>query len=563
MKLIDCKLCFMLLVSLFALPAFGQSEEAAPLPYTGGPFKPSWESLADYQVPDWFRDAKFGIWAHWSAQSAPDNGDWYARWMYVEGHDRAKQHRERYGHPSEFGFKDVINSWKAENLDAEHLMDLYQRAGAKYFVMLANHHENFDNWNSKHHEWNSVNVGPKKDLVSLFSKAARKRGLHYGLSVHSARAWSWYEVSQMSDTEGPLAGVPYDGKITKAEGVGKWWEGLDPQKLYVQNHRPHDDPVHSKHGRAGDPPSRAYGENFYARMRDLIAQHKPDLLYFDDHVLPLRHVEGKSSPEIGLGIAADLYNTSIKQHGKNEAVMNTKGLAGDQRRAMVLDIEKGVQRGLDPIPWQTDTCIGNWHYLPWNYRGNAYRTPQQVVHMLVDIVSKNGNLLLSIPMRGDGTIDSKEVLFLLGMEDWTTINGAAIYGTRPWKIFGEGPSAVEIGESGEFGGAKDVRQKPYTAEDLRFTTKDGTLYAILMAWPEAGEATIRCLGKSASGIVGEVTRVQLLGHEGNLEFERTDTGLVVSLPEKAPCEHAYCLKLEGLELEACEPEIPGIAVIGK
>ena len=208
-------------------------------PIAAGKFGPSWESLAQYRTPEWFRDAKFGIWAHWTAQCVPGEGDWYARKMYQES-DAAdstyQSHIRRYGHPSKVGFKEMDHIWKAENWDPEHLVGLYKAAGAKYFVALANHHDNFDCFDSTHQPWNSVELGPKKDLVGGWEKAARAAGLHFGITVHAARTWSWFEVAQGADTKGPLAGVPYDGKSTKADGRGQWWEGLDPQDLYAQNH---------------------------------------------------------------------------------------------------------------------------------------------------------------------------------------------------------------------------------------------------------------------------------------------------------------------------------------
>ena len=197
-------------------------------------FEPTWESLAAYRVPDWFRDAKFGIWAHWGPQCEPERGDWYARGMYLEGHEKYGEHRAQYGHPSELGFKEVIRAWKAENWNPEALMVLYKRAGAEYFVALANHHDNMDLWDSSHQPWNSTVVGPRRNIVKEWASAARGQGLRFGVSVHASHAWSWYEPSQGADKEGDYAGVPYDGTLTKADGGGTWWEGLDPQDLYAQ-----------------------------------------------------------------------------------------------------------------------------------------------------------------------------------------------------------------------------------------------------------------------------------------------------------------------------------------
>ncbi len=297
MNSLHIKTCVLSVTAAFCmfLPASFAADEASGEKMLEGQFKPSWESLKQYKCPDWFRDAKFGIWAHWSAQCQPEQGDWYARNMYVQGNERCyKYHVEHYGHPSKVGFKDICNMWKAEKFDPDKLIELYKRAGAKYFVSLANHHCNFDCYDSKYQPWNSVNVGPKKDLVGMWEKAARKNGLRYGISVHAARSWRWYEVAQGSDTNGPMAGVPYDGKLTKADGKGQWWEGLDPQDLYAQNHKP------------GEKPDKAYCDKFFNRTVDLINKYKPDLLYFDDGGMPLA-----SSSDAGLRIAAHYYNSSI------------------------------------------------------------------------------------------------------------------------------------------------------------------------------------------------------------------------------------------------------------
>ena len=244
-----------------------------------GPFQPTLESLSAFQVPDWYRDAKFGIWAHWGPQCQPEQGDWYAQNMYLPAQAVYKFHVQKYGHPSKFGFKDVINEWKADKWEPEKLIALYKKAGAKFFSAMAHHHDNFDNFDSKYQPWNSVKIGPKKDLVGGWMKAAREAGLRFGISSHGDRAWSWYQAAQGSDPTGPMAGVPYDGIMTKAQGKGLWWEGLDPQDLYAQYHK-----VGSYDWRQeGSPPiDKAFCEKFFNRIIDLIDKYQPDLLYFDD-----------------------------------------------------------------------------------------------------------------------------------------------------------------------------------------------------------------------------------------------------------------------------------------
>jgi len=500
-------------ITLFAL-AFAalthvRAAETVPINEVSGPFEPSWESLKQYQCPEWFRDAKFGIWAHWSAQCVPEQGDWYARKMYIQGEHDYDYHVEHYGHPSKVGFKEIDAAWHAEHWNPDKLMALYKRAGAKYFVALANHHDNFDCYDSKYQPWNSVNIGPHKDIVGGWAKAARKKGLRFGVTVHAARAWKWYEVAQGSDTNGPLAGVPYDGTLTKAQGKGTWWEGYDPQDLYAQNH-----PV-------GAPPSAEYMEKFFNRTIDLVDKYRPDLLYFDDAVLPFAKFS-----DVGLRIAAHYYNANGRWHqGRNEAVMNTKGLKEAQRQSLVWDIERGKSTRIEPFVWQTDTCIGNWHYSRSLYERHGYKSAEAVVQMLADIVSKNGNLLLDVPVRGDGTIDEDEIKILEDLAGWMKVNSSAIFGTRPWRVHGEGAPEQPVVKLS----LSERTARPYTEEDIRFTTKEDTLFAIGMAWPSSGKLLIKTL---ASGSEPEnIRKLQLLGSRKKVAWTRTAAGLEVTLPK--------------------------------
>jgi alpha-L-fucosidase len=502
-----------------------------------GPFQPTWESLAgSYQVPDWFRDAKFGIWAHWGPQCQPEMGDWYAQRMYQEKNSAYKFHVQKYGHPSKFGFKDVIHEWKAEDWDPQHLISVYKRAGAKYFAAMAHHHDNLDMFDSTYQPWNSVAIGPRKDIVGGWAKAVREAGLRLSLTSHGDRAWAWYQDAQRADITGPLAGVHYDGLMSKADGKGLWWEGLDPQDLYAQYH-----PL-GRYGwnLSGNPPlAKAYVEKYFNRVIDLINKYHPDLLYFDDTVLPIY-----PSSDIGLRIAAYLYNTNLQRNGKLEAVMTGKGLNAEQRRALVLDVERGVTNGGEVLPWQTDTCIGSWHYEKSIFEQHKYKTAKQVSQMLVDIVSKNGNLQLSIPLPGNGVPDADELRFLEEMTAWMHVNSEGIYSTRPWKVYGEGPSTVSQ-PRGQFGGSRDVR--PYTSEDVRFTKKADTLYAFIMVWPESRNAVIKSLALNSPQIDGrKVTHVSLLGHWRKLAFTQDENGLHVKLPATPPSTSAVTLKIKGV-----------------
>lgn len=519
--------------------------EKSVLKYQKGPFKPSWDSLQTYQVPAWFRDAKFGLWAHWGPQCQPEAGDWYARGMYQEGSHQYKFHLEKYGHPSVFGFKDVINEWKAEKWNPEELVAFYKRAGAKYFFAMANHHDNLDLYDSKYQkDWNSTKVGPKKDIIGGWAKAAKNQGLPLGVSVHAAHAWSWFETSQRADKTGKYAGVPYDGKLTKADGKGKWWEGLDPQDLYAQNHplseNSQDDSMIHKQWHWGNgvaKPTDAYIENFYNRTIDLIDKYNPDLIYFDDSQLPFWPIS-----DAGLRIAAHMYNKSISDNGELKSVIFGKILDENQRKAMVWDIERGQSNIIEPLPWQTCTCIGGWHYDRGIYEQKKYKSAKTVIHTLIDVVSKNGNLLLNIPVRGDGSIDEQERQVVEEIGSWMNANGESIYGTRPWKIFGEGP-AQQGAAALSAQGFNEGKGKPFTSEDIRFVTKGSILFATVMGWPENGKAIIKSLSKWNSLRQEPVSRVELLGH-GNLQFEQKTEGLEIILPENKPkLNYAYSLKI--------------------
>jgi alpha-L-fucosidase len=533
-----------LLLGVSLASVVAQTNSLRLQPIAAGPFKADWSSLTNYQTPEWFRDAKFGMWAHWGPQCEPEHGDWYGRNMYLPGQGDFKSHRAEYGHQSTNGFKDVIHQWQAANFNPDKLLAFYKANGAKYFMALANHHDNFDNFNSKYQEWNSVAIGPKKDLIGGWAAAARKNGLRFAVSVHASRAWTWYEPAQGADTNGAFAGIPYDGKLTKADGKGLWWEGLDPQELYAQNHAPGTklswdwDPA-----KGSSVPDAVYMEKFFKRTQQLWDDYHPDQIYFDDSVLPFHGV----TDEIGLNLAAHFYNSSIQLHGKNEAVMNNKMLNETQREAMTYDIERGKADHILPQPWQTDTCIGSWHYDAGIFKRHAYKSAASVVRMLADIVSKNGNLMLSVPLQRDGQPDADEIKIVSEIGAWMNVNGEAIYATRPWKIFGEGPSTV-VEEKGHFGGQADVQKKPFTAEDIRFTqSKDGkTLYAIVLEIPKDGQVIVKSLASDSAHWAGKISTVRLVGGGwwNKLKFTRDENGLHVSLPKNFNGKTALALKIK-------------------
>lgn len=507
---------------------------------TTGKFEPTWQSLKEYQVPEWFRNAKFGIWAHWGPQCQPEQGDWYARFMYDEGSEPYKWHVAHYGHPSKAGFKEVINDWKAEKWDPEKLVALYKKTGAQYFFAMANHHDNLDLWNSKYQSWNTLNVGPKKDIVAGWARAAKNNNLPFGLSVHASHTWTWLETSQRSDKNGPLAGVPYDGKLTKADGKGTWWEGLDPQELYAQNHplSKGSENIYSLWNQwswdnGASIPSAEYCDKFYKRTIDLIDQYNPDLLYFDDTVLPLYPVS-----DVGLKIAAYYYNHNMAtRQGKLEGVLFGKVLNDEQKKCMVWDVERGAPEQIQPLAWQTCTCIGDWHYKRSIYENGQYKSAGEVVRMLVDIVSKNGNLLLNIPVRGDGTIDDKEVAILEGIAAWMNVNSESIFDTRPWDIFGEGPS-TEASNPVNAQGFNEGKIK-LTASDIRFNRKGDILYATVMGIP-VDKISIKSLSKDKV----KIKSIEMLGSKEKLSWKQYSEKLVIEKPTSVPNDIAIVFKIQ-------------------
>ncbi|HEY8994554.1 MAG TPA: alpha-L-fucosidase [Lacunisphaera sp.] len=514
----------------------------AAQPVAPGKFAPTWESLQQYQVPEWFRDAKFGIWAHWGPQCQPERGDWYARQMYFQGHWQYQEHLKLYGHPSKVGFKDVIHAWKAENWDPDKLVALYKRVGAQYFFALANHHDNMDLWDSKYQPWNSVNMGPKKDLIAGWSAAARKQGLKFGVSVHAAHSWSWYETAQGSDQTGPLAGVPYDGKLTKADGQGTWWEGYDPQDLYEQRHPPSPNfqdqtSLWSRWNwdNGVSTPDRQFSERFYNRTVDLIDRYQPDLIFFDDTALPLWPIS-----DAGLKIAAHFYNRNQARRG-DAGVVFGKILEPDQRKCMVWDIERGRSNVIEPEPWQTDTCLGDWHYNQQVFDRHGYKSARTIVHTLIDVVSKNGNLLLNVPLRGDGTPDADEISILEGIAAWMGINHEAIHGTRPWKVMGEGPQLSNL-KPMEGPGFNEGEGSSFTAEDIRFTRKGATVYAHLLGAPKAA-ASIKSLGTAAALLDAPIASVRLLGSDEKLTWSQDHDALTIEAPKSVPNDIALVFEI--------------------
>ncbi len=494
------------------------SADSPALEIEKGPFQGTRESLKAYRVPDWFRDAKLGLWAHWGPQSAPEQGDWFARSMYLEGNHDYEWFRQNFGPQSKFGYKDVIPTFKADKWDPEHLMDLYVNAGAKYFVSMGVHHDNFDMWNSKYQpRWNAAAAGPKKDIVGLWKDAARKRGLRFGVSEHLSNSFDWFAPAHLADKEGRYATIPYDGSDPAYADLYHSYKDMPPG--FAETAKP-----------MGRVAPDWWKLQYFNRIKDLIDQHQPDLLYTDG-AIPF--------DEYGLSLVAHVYNVSAKLHGgKCEAIYTSKRPDDCAEGTCALDLERGVVDKIWPDPWQTDTCIGQWHYR----RDIVYKSPKIVIDMLVDIVSRNGNLLLNFPLPGSGMLDDRELAVLTALTEWMKVNSDGIYATRPWKIYGEGPSTIPKPERPGNMGFNERNRRELTPQDIRFTTKGSTLFAFIMGWPPS-EVEISALGAASPQQPGKIRRVELLGHKGKLQWTQSDQSLKVQMPPERPCEHAMTLKV--------------------
>jgi alpha-L-fucosidase len=484
-----------------------------------GPYDGSLQALQAYEIPEWFRDAKFGMWAHWGPQSAAEFGDWYARNIYIQDTPQNKYHVATYGHPSKFGHKDICRMWRADKFDPDHLMGLYKKAGAKYFMTMGVHHDNFDLWNSKYQpRWNAVATGPKKDIVGLWKKAADQQGLRFAVSEHLSNSFNWFQVAHGSDTSGPLAGVPYDGTDPQYADL---YHTIPPEFRTPQ--------VKAGRGANDGAMSRnapfSWKLNYFQRIKDLIDNYHPDLLYTDG---------GIPFGEEGARLVSHFYNANAKLHrGKTQAVYTSKTRTDCGTGTCALDIERGVANQIMANAWQTDTCIGNWHYK----RDIEYKSPKVVIDLLCDIVSRNGNLMLNVPLPNSGEPDAKELAVIDGITRWMAVNGEGIYGSRPWKVFGDGPGI----DSATGTGMNERNRKQLTGEDIRFTTKGNTLYAFVMGWP-GKEASVPALAVGGRNSVPKIQNVSLLGG-GKLQFTQDSAGLKVQLPEKQPSEHAVTLKV--------------------
>jgi alpha-L-fucosidase len=470
-----------------------------------GPFQPDWQSLSNYEVPEWYKDAKFGIFIHWGVYSVPAFGnEWYPRQMYIQGSEVNQHHIKTYGPVTKFGYKDFIPSFKAEKFDPQAWARLFKASGARYVVPVFEHHDGFAMYDSDLSDWTAKKMGPHRDLAGEIAEAVRAEGLHLGASSHRIEH-DWFldgGRKQDSDVNDPkyaaFYGPAHPREIEKSDLLAEDWTYVSP----------------------------AYAEDWLARNAEIVQKYHPELIFFDWWI-------GQPAIRPYLAqFAAYYYNESSKRG--QVGIINYK-LVDMEKHSGVLDIERGQASGILSDTWQTDTSVSNksWGYI----ENDTFKTPAFVVQQLADVVSKNGNLLLNIGPRSDGTIPQEVQQVLLKVGSWLKTNGEAIYGTRPWTVFGEGPTEVKAGSF------HDTDTTPYTPQDFRFTTKDGSLYAIQMACPSGGGTVIRSL---RSGVVGsrEVRSVALLGFPPALSFSQKADGLHLQVPDNISCQYASAYRID-------------------
>jgi alpha-L-fucosidase len=460
-----------------------------------GPFHADWKSLESYQVPEWYLDAKFGIFIHWGVYSVPayDN-EWYPRNMYVVDSKVFKHHVATYGPQSKFGYKDFIPRFTAAQFDANRWAELFRKSGAKYVVPVAEHHDGFPMFDCSFTDYSAAKMGPKRDIVGELAAAVRKQGLHFAASSHRAEHWWFYN-----------GGLTFDSDVRDPANLGLYGPA---QSDKVQ-------------------PDAAFLDDWMARTTEIVDKYRPDLMWFD------WWIEQPAFQPYLQKFAAYYYNRAAA--GKRGVVINYKNKSFPEHAA-VLDIERGQLGEIRPVFWQTDTSVSvkSWGYI----ENDTFKPAGSIVDQLVDIVSKNGALLLNVGPRSDGTIPEQASQILLDIGKWLDVNGEAIYGTRPWKVYGEGPTKVVEGSF------KDTETKGFTGADIRFTTKGSTLYAIALAWPENGKLVVKSLSKGSNLLTGPIKSVRLLGSKTKLQWQQGSDGLTVDLPRQKPCDYAFAFRID-------------------
>lgn len=472
-----------------------------------GAYAPEWESLKRHTDPEWFRDAKFGIYTHWGpvtvgCEDCPAGGQWYGREMYDPKSPVFAFHARQFGPQDKVGYKDILPRFAAPKFNADAWADLFAKAGAKFAGPVAVHHDNFAMWDSRVTPWNSVAIGPRRDVTGELAQAIRRRGMRLITTFHHGFAWRYYEPAFAFDAADPKYAL-----------------------LYTE--------AHAKN----DPPSRRFLEQWLAMVNEAVGKYQPDLIWFDFEL------DAVITPEFQRRMFADYYNwaaASRRESGVAHKHRNIHQYTG------ILDFERGREDRLVPYPWLTDTAVGPW----FHNKASKIRSADNLIDVLVDIVAKNGCLLLNVGPAADGSIPEEAGRLLLDMGDWLRVNGEAIYCTRPWTVYGEGPTRSKGG------GFSERADKPFTAEDIRFTTKGATLYAVALDWPKDGKLLIRSLAKDA-GQGGAVEKVELLGHAAPLKWSQAEDGLSVLLPDQRPCKYAVALKIAGQGLRAA-PVASGI-----
>ncbi len=458
-----------------------------------GPYQDSWQSLEDFKVPKWYLDGKFGIFIHWGLYAVPGYmNEWYPRNMYIHGSREFKHHEENYGTHDKTGYKDYIPMFKAEKFEPADWADLFKKAGAKFVVPVAEHHDGFAMYDCGYSQWKVSKMGPQRDIIGELAKAIKKEEIVLGLSSHRAEHW-WFMNG----------GMQYESDVR------------DP-KYYT---------FYGPAAPDNTQPDEQYLMDWLIRTCELVDKYQPQLIYFD------WWIEQPAFQPYLKKFGAYYYDRG--KQWKKEVAINYKNRAYPEKAA-VFDIERGQLKEIRPRHWQTDTAVSknSWGYV----KNQDYKTVESIIQDFVDIVSKNGALLLNIGPKPDGTIPDEEQRMLLEIGEWLSINGEGIYGTRPWVLYGEGPTKIVEGSF------TDTQRQPFTGEDIRFTVKEKNLYAILLSWP-GEQAVIKSLSKVSGLLKQKIQKVGLLGIKESLNWVQDNEGLKVTLPNQRPCEHAYVLKI--------------------